>query len=51
MITLTLLQAASFLKMHPEEVRQRAKQGRLPGAKVGKRWVFIESDLADYLLK
>lgn len=49
MNTLDLQQAAAFLKMHPEEVRRRACSGQLPGAKAGKRWVFIDADLADYL--
>src|SRR5690606_29992417 len=41
--------AAAFLHMHPEEVRSRAKRGLLPGAKAGRRWVFLEVDLAEYL--
>jgi hypothetical protein len=49
MRTLSLVDAARFLKMHPEEVRRRAKAGILPGAKAGKCWVFIDIDLADYL--
>ncbi len=49
METLNLEQAAQFLKLHPEELRRRAKAGRVPAAKVGKCWVFIEVDLADYL--
>jgi excisionase family DNA binding protein len=47
--TLNLQQAADFLNLHPEELRRRAKAGRVPAAKVGKCWVFIKSDLADYL--
>jgi len=47
--TFALTEAAEFLKMHPEEVRRRARMGQLPGAKAGKRWVFIEDDLAAYL--
>lgn len=39
--TLNLHQAAAFLHMHPEEVRSRAKRGLIPGAKVGRRWVFL----------
>jgi hypothetical protein len=35
--------------MHPEEVRRRAKCGAIPGAKPGRRWVFIEGDLAEYV--
>ena len=49
MLTLSLAEASHFLKLHPQEVSRRARRGLLPGAKVGRRWVFIESDLADYL--
>ena len=49
MKTLALSEAAAFLKMHPEEVRRRAKFGAIPGAKAGRAWVFIEEDLAGYL--
>lgn len=49
MKTLNLEEAAQFLKMHPEEVRRRAKAGIIPGAKVGKCWVFVEDDLVTYL--
>jgi len=49
MKTLTLNEAADFLKLHPEELRTRAKTGKIPGAKAGRRWVFIEDDLASYL--
>jgi len=49
MNTLDLKQAAAFLRMHPEEVRRRARIGLLPGAKPGKSWVFIEDDLAAWL--
>ena len=49
MITLDLEGAAAFLKMHPEEVRRRARMGEIPGAKAGKRWVFIEDDLVAFL--
>jgi hypothetical protein len=49
MKSLGLHEAAAFLRMHPEEVRRRARLGLVPAAKPGKRWVFIEADLADYL--
>jgi len=49
MVTLNLEQAAHFLNICPEELRRRAKAGRVPGAKVGKCWVFLEPDLADYV--
>src|SRR6516225_12259299 len=47
--TLDLNEAAAFLHMHPEEVRRRAKRGLVPGAKAGRRWVFLETDLADFV--
>ncbi len=49
MKTLNLTEAAQFLKLHPEEVRRRAKAGIIPSAKLGKRWAFIENDLADHI--
>lgn len=49
MKTLNLEQAAAFLHMHPYTVMQKVHAGEIPAAKPGKRWVFIEDDLADYL--
>ena len=49
MKTLNLQQAALFLHVHPETLRQGARAGRIPGAKVGRAWVFLEDDLAGYL--
>lgn len=47
--TLDLAEAARFLKMNRESLRQRAKTGEIPGAKPGKRWCFLKSDLIAYL--
>jgi hypothetical protein len=47
--TLDLQEAGEFLRIHPEEVRSRAKRGLIPGAKTGRRWVFLEADLAAYI--
>src|SRR6516162_1089938 len=47
--TFDLNEAAAFLRMHPEEVRARAKRGLIPGAKTGRRWVFLETDLAEFV--
>ena len=49
MKTLSLQDAAAFLRIHPETLRQAARTGRIPGAKVGRAWVFLEEDLAGYL--
>src|ERR1700691_1520787 len=47
--TLTLDEAAAFLHMHPEEVRTRTKRGLIPGAKTGRRWVFLEIDIVEFV--
>lgn len=47
--TFSLSEAAAFLRMHPEELRKRAKAGRIPGAKIGRAWVFLEDDLVAHL--
>ncbi len=47
--TLTLKEAARFLKLSPEALRRKAKAGVIPGAKPGKCWCFHEPDLVDYL--
>jgi excisionase family DNA binding protein len=49
MKTLSLQEAAIFLKMTPEGLRRKAIKGEIPGAKPGKCWVFREDDLAEYL--
>jgi hypothetical protein len=49
MRTLSLDEAAAFLHMHPEEVRTRAKRGLIPGAKTGRRWIFLEIDLVEFV--
>jgi GH24 family phage-related lysozyme (muramidase) len=49
-MTLTLEQAADFLKLHPATLRERAKAGKIPGAaKPGKCWVFLQSGLEAYI--
>ena len=47
--TLDLKEAASFLKMHPQSLREKTIQGKIPGAKIGKHWIFIKEDLVKYI--
>lgn len=47
--TLNLEETARFLKVHTETVSRLAKTGQLPGAKIGRAWVFLEEDLIEYL--
>ena len=44
--TLDLREAAAFLRMVPAALRIKSKAGLIPGAKPGKKWVFLESDLS-----
>lgn len=49
MKTLNLQEAAAFLHMNPEELRARTKRGLIPGGKAGRRWVYLDVDLAEHL--
>lgn len=49
MNTLNLEQAAAFLHLHPMTLLRKAQSGEVPAAKPGKRWVFLDVDLTDYL--
>ena len=45
MKTLDISEAAEFLKISQYQARTMASAGKLPAAKIGKRWVFVLSDL------
>lgn len=47
--TFTLDDAAKFLAMHPHTLEAMARDGRVIGYKPAKRWVFLESDLLEFL--
>lgn len=47
--TFDLEQAARFLKINKCTAGELAASGRLPGAKIGRAWVFLEQDLVDWL--
>lgn len=49
MNTLTLQEAAAFLKIHPVTLSIKAAAGEILGAKIGKRWVFLEIDLMEHI--
>ncbi len=49
MRTLNLLECAEFLKIERVYAMKLAGEGKLPGAKIGKAWVFLEEDLVAYL--
>lgn len=45
METLDVRQAAALLHMHPKRVQGLARAGRLPAARIGRRWLFRREDL------
>ncbi|CAG4884678.1 DNA-binding protein [Georgfuchsia toluolica] len=49
MNTFNLQEAARFLKIHPVTLQDKARAGDVPGAKIGKCWVFVEIDLIEYI--
>lgn len=42
-------EAAACLRIHPSTLKAKTRTGEIPGAKLGKEWVFLDVDLADYL--
>ncbi|MEE3160955.1 MAG: helix-turn-helix domain-containing protein [Pseudomonadota bacterium] len=47
--TLNLDEAAKYLQLHKETLRQKVRNDEIPAAKIGRRWVFIEDDLEMFL--
>jgi excisionase family DNA binding protein len=42
-------QVAAYLKLHEVTVLRFARQGRLPGFKIGRKWRFRASDIRRWL--
>jgi excisionase family DNA binding protein len=49
MKTYDVHEAADFLKIDRSTALELASTGVLPGAKVGRAWVFMEDELVNYL--
>ncbi|MDR2836977.1 MAG: helix-turn-helix domain-containing protein [Azonexus sp.] len=49
MKTLDINGCAEFLKINTTTASELAAAGKLPGAKIGRAWVFLLDDLVDYL--
>ena len=47
--SLNLIEAAALLKIHPVTLSVKAAAGEIQGAKIGKRWVFLEIDLVEHI--
>lgn len=48
-VTWGLTEAAAYLRMSPDTLRRRAALRIIPGAKIGRAWVFMLHLLAEYL--
>lgn len=48
-VTLDSPSAAKLLNCSTAHLHRLARSGVIPGAKVGRGWVFIEQDLLDWL--
>ncbi|WP_374335291.1 helix-turn-helix domain-containing protein [Methyloversatilis sp.] len=48
-VTLDLIECAYFLRVDKSTAQELASSGELPGAKIGRSWVFLRSDLESYL--
>ena len=46
---MNIKEAAAFLKLHPVTLSIKASSGEIQGAKIGKRWVFLEIDLITHI--
>ena len=47
--TLNALEAAQFLKIHIQTLYQLIKSRAIPAARIGRGWVFLESDLISFI--
>ena len=47
--TLSVFEAAKLLGYHPQTIRDKAAMGQIPGIKRGRKWIFSEAELMDFL--
>jgi len=49
--TLGLEEARALLRVSRDCLLRRARAGKVPGAKIGRQWVFIRADLVELIRK
>lgn len=49
--TMDSVQVGALLRADPETIMQLARKGQLPGARIGKVWIFLRTDVLDFLKK
>lgn len=46
---LTIEEAAAYLRMHPQTLREKVAAGKIPGKKPAKRWLFSKRRLQEWI--
>lgn len=46
---MTVDETARLLRIHPETLREKARQGKIPALKVGRQWRFVRDQLDAWL--
>ena len=47
--TIGVAEAARLLRLSPDALMRRARAGKVPGAKIGRQWVFVRADLVELI--
>lgn len=47
--TICLEEAAQLLRTSPSHLRKMTAAGKIPGAKFGRRWVYVRADLIELI--
>ncbi len=47
--TIGIEEAGKLLHCHPDTVRKMARAGEIPGAKIGRAWVFYTEQLLEWV--
>lgn len=48
-LTIGLKEAAALLQMSEDALMRKTRAGVVPGAKIGRRWVYIRADLLELI--
>lgn len=48
---MTTEEASRYLKLSIQTVKQRAREGRMPAARIGRTWRFLKSELDRWLAR
>ena len=48
-ITMSVVEVAKYLHIHPDTVKARARSGQIPAFMPGRKWVFYRHEVDAYL--